>query len=208
LAEIGSREAEGALNPFGQLDYEWAMSIHERAQKHKNSAAWRFFTDAEALEKTSPLAICALTRRATDATFRGPALSPEQIASIERNIVTSGSICAAAAASADQRFVAAFIHDDLAGFVVATQHAARGLELDWLMVDPAFHGSGIADDLMEAGLKWLGKDNPIWLGVIRYNGRAIGFYRRFGFQIDPNALTHHAIPHWVMRRPADLPADA
>ncbi|MDP3853721.1 N-acetyltransferase [Phenylobacterium sp.] len=74
------------------------------------------------------------------------------------------------------------------------------MELDWLMVDPAHHGSGLARVLMEAGLDWLGRDRPIWLNVIRRNWRAIAFYERFAFRIDAGAVTAHAVPHWIMRR--------
>lgn len=70
------------------------------------------------------------------------------------------------------------------------------------MVHPDHHGSGVAGALMEAGVAWLGADKPLWLNVLRYNERAIRFYRRFGFEIDPQATTTHVIPHWIMRRPA------
>ena len=53
---------------------------------------------------------------------------------------------------------------------------------------------------MEAGIGWLGADRPLWLNVIRHNERAIRFYRRFGFEIDPQAVTDHVVPHAIMRR--------
>jgi len=55
---------------------------------------------------------------------------------------------------------------------------------------------------MKAGLDWLGRDNPIWLTVIAHNKRAIRFYEKFGFAIDPDARTTHLVPHCIMRRPA------
>jgi ribosomal protein S18 acetylase RimI-like enzyme len=54
---------------------------------------------------------------------------------------------------------------------------------------------------MRHGIGWLGATNPIWLNVIRHNERAIRFYRRFGFEIDPAAKTAHIVPHVIMRRP-------
>lgn len=69
------------------------------------------------------------------------------------------------------------------------------------MVDPRHHGSAVAAALMRAGLDWLGAENPLWLNVIRSNARAIRFYRRFGFEIDLDAVTDHIVPHAIMRRP-------
>ena len=68
------------------------------------------------------------------------------------------------------------------------------------MVHPDFHGTDVAASLMHHGIEWLGATNPIWLNVIRHNERAIRFYRRFGFEIDPAAKTAHIVPHVIMRR--------
>jgi ribosomal protein S18 acetylase RimI-like enzyme len=43
----------------------------------------------------------------------------------------------------------------------------------------------------------------MWLNVVRHNERAIRFYRKHGFEIDPEADCPHVMPHWIMRRPAD-----
>jgi hypothetical protein len=40
----------------------------------------------------------------------------------------------------------------------------------------------------------------MWLNVVRHNARAIGFYRKHGFDIDPDAECQHVMPHWIMRR--------
>ena len=103
-----------------------------------------------------------------------------------------------------QLFTAAFIDCAFAGYMIATVHAPDSRELDWLMVDPAFHGRGVADVLMTAGVDWLGRDRPMWLNVLQHNERAIGFYRRHDFEVDPETRTEHLIPHFVMRRAADL----
>ena len=55
------------------------------------------------------------------------------------------------------------------------------------MVHPSAHGSGLAAALMAEGIDWLGADRPMWLTVIQHNQRAIRFYRKFGFEIDPTA---------------------
>ena len=78
--------------------------------------------------------------------------------------------------------------DRLAGFVIATVHSEESRELDWLMVDPHFHGRGIADRLMRPAMEWLGIHRPMWLNVVRHNERAIRFYRKHGFEIDLEAV--------------------
>jgi ribosomal protein S18 acetylase RimI-like enzyme len=105
-----------------------------------------------------------------------------------------------------QIFIAAFVDGAFAGYMIATVHGPDSRELDWLMVDPAFHGQGVADELMKAGVEWLGRDRPMWLNVLQHNERAIGFYRRHDFEVDLDARTEHLIPHFVMRRDADLQA--
>ena len=102
-----------------------------------------------------------------------------------------------------QYFAAAFLDRRFAGYVISTIHSPESRELDWLMVDPAFHGTGVADALMRSGVDWLGRDRPMWLNVLQHNHRAISFYKRHGFEVDPNARTEHLIPHFVMRRPAN-----
>jgi ribosomal protein S18 acetylase RimI-like enzyme len=165
--------------------------------------------DAQAFARLRSGDITALTDAATVATFYRDGLTPEQVAANHRIVNISESVCAQAAISAHQRLAAAFIDDELAGYVVATRHSPDDLELDWMMVHPRHHGAGVARALMTKGLTWLGTDRPIWLNVIRHNARAIGFYRKFGFRIDPDARTSHVVPHWIMRRPPgpldDLP---
>lgn len=159
--------------------------------------------DAAAVSRTTPDAITRLTEEATRATFFREGLTEEQLAAIRRIVAISAECCLAAARNDHQQFSAAFVGEAFAGFVIATRHAEDSLELDWMMVAPSFHGKGVAGALMDAGLDWLGRARPIWLNVIAYNERAIGFYRKFGFEIDPEAKTGHAVPHAIMRRAAD-----
>ena len=156
--------------------------------------------DQAALDRIGAADIDALTEAATETTFYSDGLTAGQVAANRRIVAISAETCLAAAASSDQRFVAAFSRGIFAGFVVATVHGSDDLELDWLMVHPDFHGSRVGALLMQAGIDWLGADRPIWLNVIRRNRRAISFYRKFGFEIDPEARTRHLIPHVVMRR--------
>jgi ribosomal protein S18 acetylase RimI-like enzyme len=159
------------------------------------------FTGQAALERTSDEAIRELTRRATAATYYADGLKPDELAFIERVVRISADSVAGAVRNPGQHLVTAMEGAELAGFVIATVHAQDDRELDWLMVDPPFHGSGVAAELMRAGIAWLGEDRAQWLNVVKHNARAIRFYRKHGFEIDPDAQCPHAMPHWIMRRP-------
>ncbi len=156
----------------------------------------------EALARIGAGEIESLTRAATDATFYGIPLTEEQIAANRRPTAISTEQCNDAARSADRYFAAAFLDGRFAGYVISTCHAPDSRELDWLMVHPDFHGTPISAALMDAGMTWLGCDKPMWLNVLQHNRRAIHFYERFGFVIDPDARTAHLVPHYIMRRAA------
>jgi ribosomal protein S18 acetylase RimI-like enzyme len=55
-------------------------------------------------------------------------------------------------------------------------------EIRKLYVHPDFHGSGVADALMRAGLALI-DGGDAWLSVFSRNARAIAFYRRSGFEV-------------------------
>ena len=157
-------------------------------------------SNAEALQRISRRDVSALTKRATASTYYADGLSDEEIESIRRVEGMAADTVTAASASDHHHFVAAFVHGSFAGYMIATLHGPDDRELDWLMVDPAFQGQGVADALVRAGVEWLGANHPMWLNVIRHNERAIRFYRRHGFDVDPAAKTPHRIPHFIMRR--------
>ena len=161
----------------------------------EGSGVLLLLTDDCALERISAHEIAELTRRATEATYYSDNLSADELAFIQRVVRISAECVIAAARNSHQRLVAAMAEGRLAGFVIATVHAKDNRELDWLMVDPDFHGNGTAAPLMRAGVEWLGDDRPIWLNVVRHNARAIGFYRKHGFEIDPEAEYAHVMPH-------------
>jgi ribosomal protein S18 acetylase RimI-like enzyme len=155
---------------------------------------------AAALDRIGAADIAALTEAATRATYYRSGLTAAQVASIRRIVEIAAPNCVDAIANPNRHFAAAFVAGAFGGYVIATVHAEEDRELDWLMVDPAFHGRGVATVLADEGLDWLGRDRALWLNVVRHNERAIRFYRRFGFEIDPAALTGHVVPHHIMRR--------
>jgi len=158
------------------------------------------FENEEALRRTNAAEITELTRRATAATYYADGLAADDLEFIERVVRISAESAASAAQNPNQHFLSIMLKGALAGFVIATVHSEDSRELDWLMLDPCFHGSGIADQLIRPAMAWLGEDRPMWLNVVRHNERAIRFYRRYGFEIDPEAVCPHVMPHWIMRR--------
>lgn len=160
--------------------------------------------NGDALRRIAREDIVALTRNATDSSFYRDDLDAQQLAENARIVAMSGDDALSAIESDERHFVAAFADDQFAGFMIATRHGPDSRELDWLMVDPGFHGSGIARALMEAGIEWLDREQPQWLNVIHFNQRAIAFYRKFGFEIDPKASNSRLVRNVIMRRPASV----
>lgn len=56
-------------------------------------------------------------------------------------------------------------------------------EIQRLYVDKAWHGKGVAQELMTACIAAMRhrRTDTLWLGVWEHNPRAIAFYRKFGF---------------------------
>jgi ribosomal protein S18 acetylase RimI-like enzyme len=171
----------------------------------------RIRRNVEATAGLRPKDVAALTERATRVTFYADWLTAEQEEANRRIPPLSGQVYFEAASSETQHLAAAFAGARLAGFMIATRHAADDLELDWLMIDPREHGTGLAASLMREGIEWLGPEQSIWLIVVRHNQRAIRFYCRFGFEVDPAAELDRIVPSCIMRRarcthsPLDIP---
>lgn len=146
----------------------------------------------------------SLTERATAATFYVDGMTHDQLEANRRVVRIAADTVFRACENEHQLFTAAFVGEEFAGYMIATVHAPDDRELDWMMVDPDFHGNGVADALMRSGMEWLGADRPMWLNVIQHNERAVRFYQKHGFEVDPATKTDHVVPHFIMRRPAAL----
>lgn len=61
--------------------------------------------------------------------------------------------------------------------------AKQPLEIQRFYFDKAWHGRGLAQELMDASLAAAKRDgaDQVWLGVWERNPRAIAFYRKWGF---------------------------
>lgn len=75
-----------------------------------------------------------------------------------------------------------------------------------------FNPESLAQAMMVQALSWLGNDKDISLEVAAHTGRAIAFYQKMGFVIDPHAgpqilplKNGKSIPGYRMVRPAGTP---
>lgn len=104
----------------------------------------------------------------------------------------------------------------IVAYMVAVRRSPRpGLsapaEFRKLYLDPAYHGTGLADALIHCALSILNAEGPrpIWLSVFSGNPRAIAFYKKWGFEI---AGTQEFLvgsdrqKDFLMHRPAHLPS--
>jgi ribosomal protein S18 acetylase RimI-like enzyme len=82
------------------------------------------------------------------------------------------------------------VRDSVVGFVVLqqeTHHAVVGhnpLKMWQIFVAPAYHGSGVASQLMSATMDHARGHlhDVVWLGVSEHNARGMAFYRKHGFK--------------------------
>jgi len=80
----------------------------------------------------------------------------------------------------------------IVAYMVVVRHSPQPLisldapaEFRKLYLDPAYHGSGLADALVQSALALVEDEGPlsIWLSVFSENSRAIVFYKKWGFRI-------------------------
>jgi ribosomal protein S18 acetylase RimI-like enzyme len=90
-----------------------------------------------------------------------------------------------------RKITVAFAGDKIAGFAQlldgkpeACVTGKRPIELLRLYVDSAWHGKGLAHELMEQAVSLATQGNfaTLWLGVWEENHRAQAFYRKWNFQ--------------------------
>ena len=82
-------------------------------------------------------------------------------------------------------------------------HADAQAEVRKFYVDPAYHGQGLARDLMSELLQAASPSELVWLSVFSENPRAIRFYERFGFHVIGTQdywVGHDCQKDFVMRR--------
>lgn len=74
-----------------------------------------------------------------------------------------------------------------------------------IYVAKQYHGTGLAQKLMDEIISWSDPSRPLELEVATYNDRARAFYRKYGFKEikDSEHLVHGLIPVIVMTRKGD-----
>jgi GNAT superfamily N-acetyltransferase len=74
-----------------------------------------------------------------------------------------------------------------------------------IYVDKAYHGTGLAQALMDQVIAWADPHRPLELTVTTYNDRAKAFYRKYGFveQQDSEHIVHDILPVITMIRKGD-----
>lgn len=74
-----------------------------------------------------------------------------------------------------------------------------------IYVDKAYHGSGLAQQLMDEIITWSDRSRPLELEVASYNERAKSFYGKYGFKEVQGSehLAYEIIPVVTMIRKGD-----
>lgn len=95
----------------------------------------------------------------------------------------------------------AIYNAEVVGFIHVIENEEK-YYLGAFYVDEQFHGTGLAQRLMEIILQWTGSQKPIYLEVVAYNERAKAFYRKYNFSEVPGteALLAEKIPDITMIR--------
>ncbi len=138
--------------------------------------------------------------------FDHPDLTDEQRAANERVVRISREACESALEKEWRCiFVARGEEEQLAGFVIVDETNPESPEIDWFIVGPKYHGTGVAQALMAQALQHIGSAREVHLTVIHYNARAIRFYEKCGFRDTGLVASTHKIPHRLMLRAATTP---
>ncbi len=142
-----------------------------------------------------------LTKRATDSTYFIDGMGDAATSLVAHYVEKSTGVFEMALGSNNHTVYVATRDDTLLGYVIAIHDMP---EIDWIMVDPASHGSGAGKALMIAALDALaekGARSNVRLTVVAHNERAKAFYRKFGFLVT-GPVPDRDIPTVEMQRAA------
>lgn len=71
-----------------------------------------------------------------------------------------------------------------------------------IYVYPEYQGTGIGGKLMKAALDYFGREEDIYLEVVSYNEKSIGFYEHIGFEkTDEKASEEEGRPDFIVSLP-------
>lgn len=87
--------------------------------------------------------------------------------------------------------------------MVNTSNIEGKQRLEALYVDKKYHGTGLAQEMLDVAMNHLDLSQPVVLEVVAYNQRAQRFYEKNGFEVQPNSehLYENIMPSIVMIRP-------
>tara|TARA_R110000803_G_scaffold35368_3_gene76494 strand:+ start:447 stop:923 length:477 start_codon:yes stop_codon:yes gene_type:complete len=142
-----------------------------------------------------------LTKRATDSTYFIEGMGDSAAKTVAAYVAKSTDVFQYALGSENHSVYVATADEHLLGYVIAIHESP---EIDWIMVDPASHGSGAGKALMIAALDALaehGARSNVRLTVVAHNERAKAFYRKFGFLVT-GPVPDRDIPTVEMQRAA------
>lgn len=135
--------------------------------------------------------------------FDHPDLTAAQRAENRRVAAMTQQSCSAAAGDPNCEVFVAAVAERLAGFaivVAGTKPCAEAwFEIDSFVVFSEYQGRGVAQELMEVALEWVG-ENCVRLGVIHYHARALAFYEKHGFEDTGKLIEGHEIPRKLLKR--------
>ena len=133
-------------------------------------------------------AIALLLEETWCATYPSAAegITHEDVAAYARKFTDPEHLTVLRAMIDDQResrqfFVARNERDEIVGYCRA-MHAKNGHDrVRAIYVRRDYWQNGVGAQLMTAALTWLGGEREVWIDCVRYNHRAIAFYKKFGF---------------------------
>jgi ribosomal protein S18 acetylase RimI-like enzyme len=134
------------------------------------------------------LALCALSRKTYDETFR----QMNSEATMEAYLAQSFDIHKMRGELTNHNSAFYFLYADkeLAGYLKLNEadaqtdlHETQALEIERIYVDSAFQGKGLGQILMNKALALAAMKEKLfaWLGVWEKNEKAIAFYKKNGF---------------------------
>lgn len=142
-----------------------------------------------------------LTKRATDSTYFIEGMGDAAAKTVAAYVAKSTDVFENALGCENHSVFVATIDEQLLGYVIAIHDVP---EIDWIMVDPAAHGTGAGKALMITALDALeekGARSNVRLTVVAHNERAKAFYRKFGFLVT-GPVPDREIPTVEMQRAA------
>jgi GNAT superfamily N-acetyltransferase len=98
-------------------------------------------------------------------------IGPDRIAAWEKSFLENNG---------NRKILVAKEANLLIGFCIS-EKCLENNKLKALYVLPEYQGHGVGKRLISEALNWLGNYKDIILGVVKYNHKAINFYKKFGF---------------------------